>query len=57
MAETLKRLLWTEPVFSGSDGRRALLRSAIMLKRAIMGTKPTAPNFYAVSQLISPVGL
>jgi hypothetical protein len=56
MAEILKRLLWTEPVFSGADGRRALLRSVIMLKRAIMGSAPTAPNFAAVSQLSALLG-
>lgn len=49
LAETLKRLMWTGDVFSTLTGRRALLCSVVMLKRAVSDQQIGVPEISSVS--------
>ena len=48
-AEILKRLMWTGDVFSTLEGRRALLCSVVMLKRAVSNQEIGVPGISSVS--------
>jgi Phosphotransferase enzyme family len=51
LAEVLKRLMWTEDIFSTVEGRRALLVGASLLRKGIDGRLVEARAFGSVSDL------
>jgi hypothetical protein len=66
LAEILKRLFWLDEHYARPEIRVALLRSVVMLKRAIdqqaiqpttRGQDPAAPGFASAMQLVSLTGL
>lgn len=51
LAETLKRLMWIGDAFNPVEGRRALLSSVVMLKRAVSDQETGVPEFSSVSEI------
>ncbi len=56
LAEVLRRLLWFEEEFSGPEGRRALLRSVLLLRRAIDHKPVETTGFTSTAQLVRRLG-